>query len=118
MGFYCEHVSFLKIDAHTFLVLQGNDGTPDMQDLTYYYLLTKNILRRQTVKNDGSFLYTNTRRRFGSKPFASVYIDHTYNSPTASTCIAVEINNTTREARILNIRVDEPKCLFPIWILR
>jgi len=122
-GFYCERVEFLKLNTHTFLVLHGNDGVPNdtmidgikccddpTNNLTYYYLMTKNMLSHKPKCEDDSFLCKRTRVRFRNKPFSSVYVEHAYNSPTAKTCIAVCINDTKKEAEILNIRVNEKRC--------
>ena len=122
-GFYCERVEFLKLNTHTFLVLHGNDGIPNdsiidgikccddpTNNLTYYYLMTKNMLSPKPRCDNDSFLCKRTRVRFGNKPFSSVYVEHAYNSPTSKTCIAVCINNTKMEAEILNIRVNEKLC--------
>jgi len=125
-GFYCERVEFLKLNTHTFLVLHGNDGVPNdtiidgikccddpTNNLTYYYLMTKNMLSHKPKCEDDSFLCKRTRVRFRNKPFSSVYVEHAYNSPTAKTCIAVCINDTKKEAEILNIRVNEKRCFIP-----
>ena len=125
-GFYCDRVEFLKLNTHTFLVLHGNDGVPNdtmidgikccddpTNNLTYYYLMTKNMLSPKPRCEDDSFLCKRTRVRFRNKPFSSVYVEHAYNSPTAKTCIAVCINDTKKEAEILNIRVNEKRCFIP-----
>ena len=122
-GFYCERVEFLKLNNHTFLVLHGIDGLPDdtiidgikccddpTNNLTYYYLMTQNMLSPKPACDSDSFICKRTRVRFRNKPFSSVYIEHAYNSPTAKTCISVCINHTTKEAHILNIRVNEKRC--------
>jgi len=63
--------------------------------------------------DDDSYLCKRTRVRFRNKPLSSVYVEHSYNSPTAKTCIAVCINDTKKEANIVNIRVNEKRCFIP-----